>query len=43
VQTRDETGTRRREALRLLVQYVEALNGETACRSSVSALAAEGS
>ena len=41
MQTRSETGTRSREGI--LVQYVEGLNGETARRSRVSALAAEAS
>ena len=43
VQTRSETGTWRREARDILVQYVEGLNGETARHSRVSALAAEAS
>ena len=43
VQTRSETGTRSREALSILAQYVEGLNGETARRSRVSRLAAEAS
>jgi len=42
VQTRSETGTRRREACGILVQYVEGLNGAAARCSRVSALAAEG-
>jgi hypothetical protein len=41
VQTRSETGTRRREALRHTREYVEGLNGETARHSSVFTLAAE--
>jgi imidazolonepropionase-like amidohydrolase len=42
VQTRCETGTRSHEAHQcILMQYVEGLNGETARRSRVSALAAE--
>ena len=55
VQTRSETGTRRRIDLSrsilsvqlkiqgILVQYVEGLNGKTARHSRVSALAAEAS
>ena len=41
VQARSETGTRRCEALVIFVQCVEGLNGETAYRSRVSALAVE--
>ena len=43
MQTRSETGARRRKALRHTRGYVEGLNGEIARHSRVSALAAEAS